>query len=373
MNAGASRMRAYQRPPVSHIRARTTSGMARSIARAYDAVANATGHPSDAGGDVQAQAAQLPAPALRVPVPPGIDVVLRGRPRGARPPHGPCGRIPGIGTPSVRPRGARRSPGPAPRSGRRRARAGPRGLEVLGVATVLAGHGSGSLCARMKSATIGARPRRSRAGRAFAPRTSNECPPPSIGWTVARSPSLARTGSSTSVEAKGSRVPCRKSIGTWMPYRCSSRTRSGLPGGCSGYPRNTSPAAGIPSATAIDAIRPPNDLPLAQTGSPSTARPVAAANAARHAATATGARIGGAPPGLHVGEVEPERRHVQVVHRAREPHHERVVHARPRAVGDHDRGVGAGRARVDAGDRAALRHGDREPFLGSRHACHHAR
>ncbi len=75
-----------------------------------------------------------------------------------------------------------------------------------------------------------------------------------------------------------------------MPYRCSSRTRSGFPGGCSGYPRNTSPAAGIPSATAIDAIRPPNDLPLAQTGSPSAARAVAASNAARHAATATGAR-----------------------------------------------------------------------------------
>ena len=48
-------------------------------------------------------------------------------------------------------------------------------------------------------------------------------------------PIRATTSSSCSLGmANGSFRPCRKSIGTVMPGRCSSRAFSGRPGGCSG-------------------------------------------------------------------------------------------------------------------------------------------
>ena len=52
----------------------------------------------------------------------------------------------------------------------------------------------------------------------------------------------------------------------------------------------------MPSLTAIDAILPPKDLPLAHTGSPAFALDAAASKAARQASIATGARSGEREP-----------------------------------------------------------------------------
>ncbi len=51
----------------------------------------------------------------------------------------------------------------------------------------------------------------------------------------------------------------------------------------------------MPSAAAIDAIRPPIDLPPANTGLPPEP-PTASANASFHASTSTGARSGALRP-----------------------------------------------------------------------------
>src|ERR687891_669101 len=112
-------------------------------------------------------------------------------------------------------------------------------------------------------------------------------------WSVARFPRRPSTPSRRSHRANGSAVPWSHSIGMRIRPRCSSRSRSGLPGGWSGYPTNTRPAASrSPSATIIDAIRPPIDLPPAQTGSPSsTPRANAAVQAARRSGSRSGLRF----------------------------------------------------------------------------------
>ena len=61
--------------------------------------------------------------------------------------------------------------------------------------------------------------------------TSNEWSPPSTRWSVARGPSPWHTWVMRSTGAKGSRVPWRKSIGTFTWRRWSARRVPGCPGG----------------------------------------------------------------------------------------------------------------------------------------------
>ena len=59
----------------------------------------------------------------------------------------------------------------------------------------------------------------------------------------------------------GSLRPEAKSVGTEMSLKCSVRSLSGLPGGCSGYDNRTRAAADSPSATATEHARPPKLRP----------------------------------------------------------------------------------------------------------------
>ena len=90
---------------------------------------------------------------------------------------------------------------------------------------------------------------------------------------------------------------CRGRTGTapCSRGRCSTRSVSGLPGGCSGYEISTSPPArqrrSSASATAIEQIRPPIDRP------PSTSSPAAAAASASSRDRLRAAPAGGRAPG----------------------------------------------------------------------------
>jgi len=50
-------------------------------------------------------------------------------------------------------------------------------------------------------------------------------------------------------------------IGTLISDKCFARSWSTLPGGCSGYTRETRPSTSAPAAPICEAIRPPTDLP----------------------------------------------------------------------------------------------------------------
>src|SRR5438445_613116 len=102
--------------------------------------------------------------------------------------------------------------------------------------------------------------------------TWNEWSASATTWSVARgSPSI--TGRSSASSARSSRVPCRKSTGTSTVARCSARSTPGLPTGCSGNPTNARPSTSASGASdcACQVIRPPIDLPPANSGSRSRA------------------------------------------------------------------------------------------------------
>ncbi len=101
--------------------------------------------------------------------------------------------------------------------------------------------------------------------------------------SVARDPSFAHTGPSNLRSASSSRVPCRNSMGTVTFVTWSALFVPGCLGGCSGKPKNTNPRT--PSsgccAAACEVMRPPMDLPPANSSNPG------AASAALRAAAAT--------------------------------------------------------------------------------------
>ena len=159
------------------------------------------------------------------------------------------------------------------------------------------------------------------------------------------SPSALHTGSSSLSSASASRVPCRNSIGIVTSERCAARSRDGRFAGCSGKPRNASPAtpSSGSSACACEVIRPPNDLPPAISGRFGHCRR-ASATAARTAACATFGGSGRLPPLLHVGKLIAQRRDVALRKPVRDRRHERMRHAGARAMREHEAG---GRLRRD--------------------------
>jgi hypothetical protein len=112
---------------------------------------------------------------------------------------------------------------------------------------------------------------------------------PGIGQRVARGPAPRAAGRQRRLR-QASRVPETNSIGSAIPCRCAPRIDAGAPAGCSGKPRNASPASpGIGAAAwASDVIRPPIDLPPAI-----SRRPGARVAACRQAARASGRTTAG--------------------------------------------------------------------------------
>ena len=106
----------------------------------------------------------------------------------------------------------------------------------------------------------------------------------------------------------------------------------------------------MPAATAMEAMRPPKDLPPRPDGFD-----LGAGDRDLHGRPPGGDRrgcaVGNAPAGLPVRKIEPQGRHPLVVQRLREADEERVVEARAGSGRHDERGEGVGRP----GERARNR------------------
>src|SRR5207247_7233417 len=176
--------------------------------------------------------AELAPPALGVPVPALVGLVLRDHHQvpDARADLVVAARAT-VGLVAAHPANVEpRAQGP----GRPRRLRHPGRLDRLRGTAVLPRHQPAPATRSTKGTASPARVSPTSRASRLRPLTLNEWSPPSIGTCSAARPSLRRTFRTTSGLASGSAVPWMNSMGTAIRYRWSSRTRSGLPGGWNG-------------------------------------------------------------------------------------------------------------------------------------------
>ena len=155
--------------------------------------------------------------------------------------------------------------------------------------------------------------------------------------------------------ASSSRVPCRNSIGTCTSSRCARALvrRLARPGAAEsrGTRGRATPGSGA-IACACEVMRPPNDLPPANSGRRGQ-RPRGLGHGGAHGGMRDRRRVGALRAALHVGELVAQRRDAALGQAVGDRGHERVRHAGAGAVREHVAGARAAAATCSSAGHAA--------------------